>query len=81
VQLSVGVLGIVTILQALGIIGLPFDLGSFINMPPGASTTARTLSTLVPIIVGAIGATGGWGALAGIAARLFSGIVSAFAKK
>jgi hypothetical protein len=73
-----GALGIVTILQALGQIGLPFNLGSLAGMP---STTAGTLSTLIPLIVGAVGATGGWGALAAVAAQLFGGILSAVGKK
>ncbi|WP_051386864.1 peptidoglycan-binding domain-containing protein [Bradyrhizobium sp. ARR65] len=81
VQLSAGALGIVTILQALGKIGLPFNLGAAANLPPDLSTTAGTLSTLIPLIVGAVGATGGWGALAGMAAQLFGGIISGFGKK
>lgn len=81
VQLSAGALGIVTILQALGKIGLPFNLGSLANLPPDASTTTGTLSTLIPVVIGAVGATGGWGALAAVAAKLFGGIISAFGKK
>ncbi len=81
VQLSVGALGIVTILQALGKIGLPFNLGNLANLPSDASTTTGTISTLIPLIVGAVGATGGWGALAGVAANLLGGIVNAFGKK
>ena len=81
VQLSAGALGMVTILQALGKIGLPFNLGSLANLPPEQSTTIGSLSTLIPLVVGAVGATGGWGALAGIGARLFGGIISAFGKK
>jgi putative peptidoglycan binding protein len=81
VQLSAGALGIVTILQALGKIGLPFNLGSVANLPLDQSTTAGTLSTLIPLVVGAVGATGGWGALAGIGANLLGGIISAFGKK
>ncbi|MGB8397518.1 peptidoglycan-binding domain-containing protein [Bradyrhizobium sp.] len=79
VQLSAGALGIVTILQALGSIGMPFNLGG--GATDKVSTTAGTLSTLIPLITGAVGATGGWGALAGIGANLLGGIVSAFGKK
>lgn len=81
VQLSAGALGIVTILQALGKVGLPFNFGSLANLPADASTTTGTLSTLVPLVIGAVGATGGWGALAALAAKLFGGIISAFGKK
>jgi peptidoglycan hydrolase-like protein with peptidoglycan-binding domain len=81
VQLSSGALGIVTILQSLGQIGLPFNLGNAIPSAGLPSTTAGTLSTLIPLVVGAVGATGGWGALAGIAGNLLSGIISSVAKK
>ena len=81
VQLSAGALGIVTILQALGKIGLPFNLGSLASLPADQSTTVGTVSTLIPLVVGAVGATGGWGALAGVGAQLLGGIINAFGKK
>jgi uncharacterized protein (TIGR02594 family) len=66
VQLSVTGLATTAILQALGIVGTPFGMGQY-------PTDIGTLATLVPIATGAIGATGGFGALANIALRLFSG--------
>ena len=66
VQLSVAGLGLSTILQALGMVGTPFGMGQ-------EPTDIGTLATLVPIITAAIGATGGFGALANIALRLLSG--------
>lgn len=80
VQLSAGALGIVTILQALGQVGLPFNLGQAVGNPAASSPTG-TLATLIPLVVGAVGATGGWGALAGVGAKLLGGIVSSFSKK
>jgi peptidoglycan hydrolase-like protein with peptidoglycan-binding domain len=78
VQLSAGALGIVTLLQAFGKVGMPFNLGDGAIHTP---TTTGTLSTLIPLIAGAVGATGGWGALAGVAAKLLGGIVGAIGKK
>lgn len=83
VQLSAGVLGIVTMLQSLGVLNLPFNLGAATGQ--AATTTApasgSTLATLIPIITGVIGATGGFGALGGVASKLVGGLFSAFAKK
>ena len=83
VQLSTGALGIVTLLQSLGILNLPFNLGALAGQT--ASTTApvsgSTLATLIPIITGVIGATGGFGALGGVASKLLGGLFSAFGKK
>jgi hypothetical protein len=56
VQLSMAGLALTSILQAIGTIGTPFALGQ-------APTTAGTLATLVPILTGAFGATGGFGSL------------------
>lgn len=93
VQLSVGVLGIVTILQALGVIHLPFNIEALTGTgapagaaaaPAGILTAAAspsTLATLIPLIVGAVGATNGWSALAGVGLKLFEGIVAAFKPK
>jgi hypothetical protein len=39
------------------------------------------LATLIPIITGVIGATGGFGALGGVASKLVGGLFSTFAKK
>lgn len=81
VQLSAGLLGIVSILQALGQVGLPFNLGALAGLPASSSTPNGTLATLIPLVIGGIGATGGWGALAGIAAKLFGGLLSGLGKK
>jgi uncharacterized protein (TIGR02594 family) len=67
VQLSVAGLATTAILQALGIVGTPFGMGQ-------NPTDIGTLSTLVPIATAAIGATGGFGALANIGLRLLSGL-------
>jgi hypothetical protein len=56
VQLSAAGLALSSILQAVGTVGTPFGLG----MQP---TTAGTLATLVPILTGVFGATGGFGSL------------------
>jgi lysozyme family protein len=74
VQLSVAGLGLSTLLQALGIAGTPFGMGA-------APTAIGTLATLVPIATAAIGATGGFGALAGIGLRLFGGFLGAARKR
>jgi hypothetical protein len=83
VQLSTGALGIVTLLQSLGVLNLPFNLGAIAGQ--AASTTApvsgSTLATLIPMITGVIGATGGFGALGGIASKLLGGLFSSFGKK
>ena len=56
VQLSAAGLAVSAILQVLGVVGTPFGLGAL-------PTTIGTLATLVPILTGAFGATGGFGAL------------------
>ena len=56
VQLSAAGLALSSILQAVGTVGTPFGLG----MQP---TTAGTLATLVPILTGVFGATGGFSSL------------------
>jgi hypothetical protein len=66
VQLSVAGLGLSSILQALGIVGTPFGMGQY-------PTDIGTLATLVPIATGAIGASGGFGALANLGLRLLGG--------
>ena len=66
VQLSVAGLALSTILQALGIVGTPFGMGQ-------SPTETGTLATLLPFATAAIGATGGFGALASIGLRLLSG--------
>jgi hypothetical protein len=70
VQLSVGGLALSTILQALGIVGTPFGTGT-------DPTPIGTLATLVPLATAAIGATGGFGALASIGLKLFGGFLGA----
>jgi len=57
VQLGVVGLALSTILQALGIVGTPFGMGQ-------NPTDIGTLATVVPIAIGAIGATGAFEALA-----------------
>src|SRR5262249_36978810 len=66
VQLSVGGLALSTILQGLGYLGTPFGMGQ-------SPTQTGTLATLIPILTGTIGATGGFGALANIGLKLLSG--------
>jgi TIR domain len=66
VRLGVVGLGLSAVLQALGIIGTPFGFG----MTP---TDIGTLATVVPIVIGGIGATGAFGTLATIGHRLFGG--------
>ncbi|WP_201841428.1 peptidoglycan-binding domain-containing protein [Microvirga zambiensis] len=70
VQLSAAGLGITTILQALGIVGTPFGTGP-------EPTQIGTLATLIPIITGVFGATGGFGALLSAGSALFRGLRSA----
>lgn len=67
VQLSAGAFGISTLLQALGIVGMP--VGS-------EATTAGTLSTIIPIVTGLVGMTGGWGSLLNVGLQLIGGLVS-----
>lgn len=71
VQLSAAALGVTTLLQALGVVGLPF------NIAPGATQTG-TLATLIPLATGVIGATGGFGSLLGIGRALLGGLGRAF---
>jgi hypothetical protein len=66
VQLSVAGLGVSSILQALGIVGTPFGMGQY-------PTDIGTLATLIPIATGALGATGGFGALANLGLSLLGG--------
>jgi hypothetical protein len=56
VQLSMAGLALTSILQAIGTVGTPFSMGQ-------TPTTAGTLATLVPILTGAFGATGGFSSL------------------
>ena len=56
VQLSAAGLALSSILQAIGTVGTPFGLGT-------EPTTAGTLATLVPILTGVFGATGGFSSL------------------
>jgi hypothetical protein len=70
VQLSVAGLGLSSILQAIGILGTPFGMGQ-------SPTVTGTLATLVPILTGVFGATGGFGALLNIGRGLLGGIAGA----
>lgn len=73
VQLGVAGLGITTILQALGTLGMPFG----ITQGPTNPTTTGTMATLIPLVVTALGATGGFGTLLGAGSTLLSGLASA----
>jgi Putative peptidoglycan binding domain len=66
VQLSVAGLAFSAILQVLGIVGTPFGLGAL-------PTAVGTLATLVPILTGAFGATGGFETLLKGGRWLFGG--------
>jgi hypothetical protein len=66
VQLSVAGLATTAILQALGMIGTPLGMGQY-------PTDIGTLATLIPIATGALGATGGFGALANLGLSLLGG--------
>jgi hypothetical protein len=73
VQLSAGALAISTILQALGLVGTPFGMGP-------APTSIGTLATLIPIVTGLVGATGGFGALLNVGRLLLGGLAGAAAR-
>jgi hypothetical protein len=70
VQWSAVAVAIVTLLQALGFVGTPFDIGQ-------QPTQTGTLSTLIPLITGFLGSTGIFGKLGGTLGNLFG----AFANK
>jgi hypothetical protein len=63
VQLSAAGLALTSILQAIGTIGTPLGMGT-------QPTTAGTLATLIPILTGAFGATGGFGSLLSLLRRV-----------
>jgi len=67
VQLSMAGLALSSILQAVGTVGTPFSMGQ-------TPTTAGTLATLVPILTGAFGATGGFGSLLNFGRSLLGGL-------
>src|SRR5262249_7933559 len=67
VQLSAGALAIGSILQALGFVGTPFGLGP-------TPTLNGTLATLIPIVTGVFGATGGFGGLLNAGRMLLGGL-------
>jgi hypothetical protein len=71
VQLSAAALAVTTLLQALGVVGTPFNMG----IQP---TSNGTLATLVPIATAVVGATGGFGSLLGIGRALLGGLSRAF---
>ena len=68
VQLGVAGLGIGSILQALGMVGMPVG---------EAATQTGLLTTLVPAVVSAIGATGGFGSVLSLGLKLLGGLASA----
>jgi len=70
VPLSGLALAISSALQAGEISGTPLGLGT-------EPTTAGTMATVVPILTGLVGATGGWGMLLNIAAALLSSFAGA----
>jgi hypothetical protein len=72
VQIGAAGLGISTILQALGAVGMPFG----VTGGPAAPTQTGTLATLIPLIIGAFGATGGFGALANVGGALLGGLAN-----
>src|SRR5262249_14866845 len=63
VQLGVFGFALSTILQALGYLGTPFGMGQ-------SPTETGTFATLVPLLIAAIGGSGGFGALADITSSL-----------
>jgi len=67
VQLSAAGLAATSILQAIGTVGTPFGMGA-------QPTTAGTLATLVPILTGVFGATGGFTALMNGSRSLLGGL-------
>jgi hypothetical protein len=73
VQLSAAGLGVTSILQALGIIGTPFGMGQ-------SPTEIGTLSTLIPVVTGVFGATGGFGGLLNAGRMLLGGLAGAVGK-
>jgi Putative peptidoglycan binding domain len=73
VQIGAGALGITTILQALGAIGMPFG----ITAGPAAPSTAGTFATLIPLVISVLGATGGFGTLANVGSALLGGLANA----
>jgi Putative peptidoglycan binding domain len=76
VQIGAGALGISTILQALGTIGMPFG----ITGGPAAPSMAGTFATLIPLIISVFGATSGFGTLANVGSALLGGLASAVNK-
>lgn len=87
-SVQIGALGlaITSFLQAIGTIAPPFSsaLGSGVTSAANAATFPSpllgTLSTVIPLVVAGLGATGGWGSLLGIASSLIGAIGNA-AKK
>ena len=73
VQLSAGALGISTILQALGVVGTPFGMGP-------TPTTTGTLATIIPIVTGVLGMSGGFGSLLNVGRALLGGFAGAAGK-
>jgi len=69
VQLSAVGLAVTAILQAIGTIGTPFGMGT-------EPTTTGTLATLIPILTGAFGASGGFGSLLGFLRSLSAGLAA-----
>jgi peptidoglycan hydrolase-like protein with peptidoglycan-binding domain len=67
VQLSAAALAVTTTLQALGIVGTPFNMGA-------EPTQTGTLATLIPIATALIGATGGFGTLLTAGRALLGGL-------
>ena len=73
VQIGAGALGISTILQALGALGMPFGMTG----GPAAPSMTGTFATLIPLIISIFGATSGWGTLANVGSALIGGLANA----
>ena len=84
VQIGAAGLGIASLMQAFGALAPPFS-NLFGHAPADTGTLATnptlgTLATIIPLIIGGVGATGGWGSLAGIVTSLIGAFGNA-AKK
>ena len=69
VALSGIALAVTTLLQALGVVGTPFGIGT-------EPTQTGTIATLAPVLTGLVGATGGWGMALDIGLKLLGGLLS-----
>lgn len=72
VQLSGIALALSTLLQAFGVVGTPFGITAGGSEP----SQTGTLATLIPMLTGLVGATGGWGAMLSMGIKLFGGLLA-----